>query len=113
MAAPKGNKFWEARASNGPSPKYKTGQELWDACLEYFAYVEANPLKSVELVKYQGSAHEVELPKMRAMTIMGLSRFLKINRDTWYDWKETRDDLSDIIACVAVSYTHLTLPTKA
>ena len=34
---------------------------------------------------------------MRAATIVGLCLYLGISRDTWYDWRETRPDLSDIM----------------
>lgn len=44
MAAPKGNRFWEARSSHGRNPKFESPEALWAACCEYFEWVEANPL---------------------------------------------------------------------
>ena len=44
MAAPKGNRFWEARSSHGANPKFKDPSDLWGACVEYFEWVDDNPL---------------------------------------------------------------------
>ena len=94
-----GNKFWMARSSHGPKPKFADGDALWAACVEYFEWVEANPLKQSELVKFQGEAKVAELPKMRAMTLKGLCRFLDVGFDTWVKWRE-RVDLSHIVTRV-------------
>lgn len=97
MAAPKGNRFWEARSSHGAKPKFKNPDDLWKACVEYFEHVEDNPLMSSELVKFQGSATVAELPKMRAMTIEGLCTFLDIPSRSWRHWRDSREDLMPII----------------
>lgn len=98
MAAPKGNQFWKLRSSHGPKPEFTEPSDLWDACEEYFIWVEDNPLKSAELVKFQGVATMAELPKRRAMTINGLCIFLGIHVDTWHDWRSRREDLSEVIS---------------
>jgi hypothetical protein len=95
MAAPEGNRFWEARASHGRPALYETPDELWSDCVEYFEWVEANPLKATEPVKYAGEGRLMELPKMRAMTIVGLCNFLQIGTSTWADYKK-KQDFSDI-----------------
>lgn len=100
VAAPKGNRFWEVRSSHGRKPKFKTAEDLWDACQEYFEWVEDNPLETSELVKFQGNATVAVLPKMRAMTLKGLCRFLDVDYVTWLDWKERRKDLTHIISRV-------------
>lgn len=94
MPAPKGNQFWRARSSHGRKPKFSSPEQLWSACEEYFDWVEANPLKSAEVVKYQGKAKLTEVPKMRAMTISGLCIFLDINKDTWGEYRQ-REGFSD------------------
>lgn len=92
-----GNRFWEVRSSAGPKPKFETADELWQACVEYFEWAEANPLHEDNLVTFQGAARHVPLAKMRAMTITGLCLFLDIARSTWDEWRHSRPDLSDII----------------
>lgn len=92
-----GNRFWEARSSAGPKPKFETAEALWSACAEYFEWVEAHPLWEDGLVTFQGMAKHEPLAKMRAMTISGLCLFLDIDFTTWQAWKQDRSDLSHII----------------
>ncbi len=54
MAAPKGNKFWLARSSHGRKPIFANPDKLWEACCEYFQWVEKNPLKEQKLFAFQG-----------------------------------------------------------
>lgn len=100
MAAPKGNRFWEARSSHGANPKFAHSSDLWDACLEYFAWVEKNPLKESKLAQKKGEPTVVNMNKMRPMTIGGLCIFLDIVHDTWTDWRNNRKDLSAVITRV-------------
>jgi hypothetical protein len=67
--------------------------------VEFFEWIEANPLYEDRLVTFQGAATHEPVAKMRAMTIAGLCTFLDINRSTWDDWRG-RADLSDIISRV-------------
>lgn len=91
MAAPKGNRFWEARSSHGRNPKFASADALWEACLEYFEWVENNPLG--EGIAYQGKVSADALPKMRAMTIGGLCNFLDITVPTWKEYCVREDFL--------------------
>lgn len=92
-----GNRFWEARSSAGPKPKFTDPEALWGACCEYFAWTHDNPLYADQLVTFQGTAKHEPVAKMRAMTIAGLCLFLDIDETTWRDWKVSRPDLSPII----------------
>lgn len=95
MPAPKGNQFWKARSSHGRKPIFAEPEKLHEACLEYFQWVEDNPLYAAELVKFQGDAKVVEVPKMRAMTIGGLCLFLDIAPDTWFRYAKM-EGFSDV-----------------
>lgn len=88
MAAPLGNKFWEARSSHGRSPLFAAPEDLWTACIEYFDWVEANPLYEAKAFAFQGIVTLQDLPKMRAMTIAGLCIFLDISVKTWAEYRE-------------------------
>ncbi len=91
MAAPIGNKFWEARSSHGRAPIFGSPEELWTACLEYFEWVEANPLYEAQAFAYQGNVKIQEMPKMRAMTLASLCIFLDIAKRTWDDYRARED----------------------
>ncbi len=95
MAAPKGNRFWEARSSHGRNPKFESPEALWAACCEYFEWVEANPLYEVKAFAFQGTVTQESLPKLRAMTISGLCIFLDITRQTWGTFR-VMEGFSDI-----------------
>lgn len=99
MAAPKGNQFWKARTKHGRDRLFADHHALWEACCEYFQWVEDNPLYESETVKFQGSASLIEVPKMRAMTLAGLCLFLNVTRETWGQWRK-QDDFSDVVTRV-------------
>lgn len=100
MAAPAGNSFWQMRSSHGRKPIFADADAMWEACTEYFEWVEANPLLEAQAFAYQGAVTLQELPKMRAMTLAGLCIFLDIDRSTWNDY-EKREGFAEVTTRVA------------
>jgi hypothetical protein len=92
-----GHRLWASRASSGPKPKFADGEALWTACVEYFCWVEDNPVFETQPVTYRGLTTHVRVAKMRPMTKGGLCLFLGIERSTWNNWKKDRKDLADAI----------------
>lgn len=99
MAAPIGNKFWEARSSHGRKPIFASPDDLWNASVEYFQWTEDNPLYETKAFGSKDGPQTVELPKMRAMTISGLCLFLDISPKTWLEYR-AREDFSPIVSRV-------------
>jgi hypothetical protein len=99
MAAPLGNRFWEARTSHGPKERFTDPAVLWDACVEYFDWVERNPLWENKVAQFQGAPVDMPIAKMRAMTIGGLCLLLNIAHKTWIEWRG-RQDLSEVVSRV-------------
>lgn len=91
MSAPLGNQFWKARSSHGRAPIFASPEALWDAASEYFEWVEENPLYEAKAFAFQGMVTVENLPKMRAMTIMGLCIFLDISTRAWIEYKGRED----------------------
>jgi len=91
-----GNQAWKARSTHGRKPIFKDADTLHAACLQYFQWCEDTPLMAIELVKYQGEAKQVRVPKMRAMTIAGLCNFLDISTTTWGNYR-TNPDFLEVI----------------
>ena len=85
MAAPKGNRFWEARATLGREKIFASPEVLWESCVEYFKWTEENPLE--EAIVYQGELSEEAKPLMRAMTIDALCTFLDCDLKTWRNYR--------------------------
>jgi hypothetical protein len=96
MAAPTGNRFWEARSSHGRKPIFESPDKLWNAAVEYFQWCEDNPLWETKSYMFQGAPVQDQIPKMRAMTISGLCIFLDIDITTWRDYG-TKDDFSRVV----------------
>ena len=91
-----GNQFWKARTNVGRPRLFASAEALWEACCEYFQWVDDNPLYEMKAFSYQGEVVQEPVAKMRAMTVSGLCLFLDIDRSTWYDWA-SRDDYSNIV----------------
>ena len=91
MAAPKGNRFWEARSKHGRDLIFTTPEILWEACCEYFTWADDNPLYEAKAFAFQGIVTQESVPKMRAMTIDGLCLFLDISVETWRLYTDRED----------------------
>jgi hypothetical protein len=96
MAAPKGNQFWKARSKHGRDLTIADPDQLWDSAVEYFEWVEANPLWEAKVAQYQGEPVEMTVPKMRAMTLEGLWLYTDVTKDIWYTLK-TKNDFSEVV----------------
>lgn len=70
---------------------------LWESCLEYFQWVEDNPLFEDKVGFSEGCAVHTPVAKVRAMTIAGLCTFLGIHKQTYYNWKKDRADLAGVL----------------
>lgn len=90
-----GARFWEARSSAGRSPKFADGDALRTSCIEYFEWVNENPLGEEKLFSYEGRIVRGESGKMHAMTLKGLCLFLDISFQNWTEYK-ARPNYSDI-----------------
>lgn len=99
MAAPEGNSFWKARSSHGRAPIFGSADDLWNACAEYFEWIDENPLWEDKLLTFQGSATHEPVAKMRAMTISSLCIFLDISLQTWTEYRK-REGFADITSRV-------------
>ena len=91
MAAPLGNQFWKMRSKHGRDKLFASSSALWEACCEYFEWVEENPLYEDKVFAFQGTTFHEPQAKMRAMTINGLCIFLDIDMSTWQDWRKDKD----------------------
>jgi len=91
MAAPKNNKFWLARSSHGRNPIFDNSEQLWESCLQYFEWVEDNPLTEERVSQFRGKFIRTEINKMRAMTIASLCIFLDVDQSTWENYRAKED----------------------
>ncbi len=108
MAAPLGNKFWEARSTHGRKPLYDSAETLLDACNQYFNWNHENPLTEMKPFNVNGEIIQEPVPVMRAMTIKGLCRYIGVSYDTWISYRiNEKKDFSEVCKLVEdVIYEH-------
>jgi hypothetical protein len=99
MAAPAGNQFWKQRSSHGRKPIFADADHLWTASVEYFEWVEANPLMEEKVFNGKDGIVRADIAKMRAMTIGGLCIFLDISQEAWGDYRK-KVGFSEVVAQV-------------
>lgn len=91
MAAPKGNEYYRERLKDGRDKIFQTPAELLEKCIDYFGWVEKNPLKAAELVKFQGTYKTAMVPVLRMMSIRGLCIHLGMSEDAWDLYRKRKD----------------------
>ena len=106
MAAPEGNQFWKMRSSHGRNPIFESPEQLWEACCEYFEWVEANPLWETQYKTAHGEPVPVSIPKMRPMTIGGLCIFLDISTSCWDAYRNREDFMAVTTRVERIIYEH-------
>lgn len=82
-----GNRFWEARSTHGRAPKFASPEDIRSAAVEYFEWVDGNPLGEEKLFSYEGSIVRGDMGRMQAMTLKGLCIFLDISFQGWSDYR--------------------------
>lgn len=76
-------RFWEQRTKF--AGMIQNGEELHDACLQYFEWVDDNPLLEDKIFSTSMGLERDTQAKMRAMTVRGLCLFLGISHTFWYE----------------------------
>jgi|11_taG_2_1085331.scaffolds.fasta_scaffold06015_4 hypothetical protein len=96
-----GNQFWKLRSKHGRDLIFKDADKLREACIEYFEWVEDNPLLEQRIFSTKEGVITGDVEKMRAMTIGGLCIFLDITHETWCEWRtsesESKKDFPEVI----------------
>ena len=91
-----GNKLWHRRKSHGPGLRFETPEELLQACVEYFEWADANPLKEEKVFS---NGHRATVSHPRALTVKGMCVFMNMARRSWGDYRG-RDEFTEICEMV-------------
>ncbi len=86
-----GNKMWMARTSSGRNPLFHDPESLWNACKEYFDWVDENPLYEEKVFAYQGNITRTQVALARVMTLGALCMFIRMNDQTWREYRAKPD----------------------
>ena len=100
MPAPKGHERW----GNPINPKKYTPEKLWVKAIEYFDWVEDNPLHERKAFMFQGIIVTDDAPKMRAMTVKGFCIFADISEVTFYSYEKDETFLNIITRIREIIY---------
>lgn len=84
--------IWEARSKHGRDRTIVDPLVLREAVLEYFQWVDDNPLYEAKLVSFQGISTLEDVPRKRPYTVGALCLFLGIDRATWGRWRSCKDE---------------------
>src|SRR5678810_491644 len=106
---------WEAMI-DGVHAINGTADELWERAIKYFKWCQDHPIPKPEVLRsgiYAGK--RIYVPIERPYTISGLCLQLGITQQYLYDVinSSEQNEFSFVAQrIIAVSYTHLTLPTS-
>lgn len=92
MGAAKGNQFWKLRSEHGRKKLFETPELLQEAAVNYFQWVDENPIETVE--KTESSKDFVTKTKIlqRPYTKAGFYRFIGCS-DKWLtNFKKSADN---------------------
>lgn len=80
------------KRGRGRPKHFESAQQLLDEVMEYFDWLENNPLELDNIVSDNGSALRMEKRKQRAPTIQGMCLFLGISTRSWEDLRKNDDE---------------------
>jgi len=90
------HRWWESRSHNiktyGRPPKFNDPMELYQACTEYFQWIDTHPFYSLNTYTYKGKVNTFNEPKRRPYTLRGLCLYLNISIEGWRYYKKSKKD---------------------
>lgn len=95
---PKGSQYWKLRKNFEGARKFKTKNDLWDAAVAYFEWVEKNPIKKEEIFHYQGEITRTYIKKDRPLTIGGFCAHAGISATSYRKNYVGHERFSDVCA---------------
>ena len=94
MAAPLGNNYWELRSKHGRDKLFSTPELMWEACVEYFQWVDLN---NVEKEDYVGKdADRVLRQLQRPYSLSGLCVYLDCGVNYFNQFESALDLNTDL-----------------
>lgn len=85
------NQYWRLRSKDGRDKIFKTPDDLAKAAEDYFKWIDDNPFKEEQIVKYKDNYTIGTVSKMRPYTIHGLCNFIDIAVSTFQEYEKRPD----------------------
>lgn len=92
-----GNQYWKQRKHHGPKSRFKTPEDMKNACLKYFESAKA--ITHSEKLEFNNGnfIYTLEVSRKQPMRLTDLQSELKISHSSWSRWKKTRKDLKPVM----------------
>lgn len=89
----KGNQLWQLSAKKilDGRRSFQWPHELLEELVNYFNWIQDNPLNEAKLTSFQGTNALENLPKMRAVTQQSMYLYCGISRSKWGDYRLGND----------------------
>ena len=87
MPAPKGNEYWRLVENLGKPAAYTPDELLQEGKL-YIEWAESNPLYETKAFASNGIVVTENIPKMRAMSVLGFCVFANITSSMYYRYRD-------------------------
>jgi hypothetical protein len=94
-----------AKRKVGRPLQFETAEQLWDACVDYFNWVEEHPLFETKLAQSGGVPTKIEVPLPRAMTLEAMCLHVGITDETWRNYRERKEFFGVTSQVDAMVYT--------
>lgn len=89
--------YWERkRFQVGRKKTFQTPSDLWKAAVEYFKWVEDNPLYEEKAFAFKGDITITKIKKMRAMSIARLCSFVGIDYSNYTRYRKNEKYASTV-----------------
>lgn len=86
----RGSKYkrsWDNMHMVGRPPAFNNPAQLYELAIEYFQWIEDNPLMEAKICSFQGINEIEELPKKRPFTLGGLCLYMGCTTNTLASYK--------------------------
>jgi hypothetical protein len=94
-----------AKRKVGRPLQFETAEQLWIACVDYFEWVEENPLFETKIAQSGGIPTKIKVPLARAMTQEAMCLHIGITDETWRNYREREDFFGVTTRVDAMVYT--------
>ncbi len=100
------HRWWESRkrdikkSTPGRPPKFISPKELYQACTEYFQWIDTHPLYKLKRYKNKGEFNFVRVKQMRPYTLTGLCLYLNISLEGWRYYKNSKREFLGVFTRV-------------
>lgn len=90
--APRHTRYWESKDFNpGRKKRFETPDDLWEAAVKYFKWVDDNPLQEHKVFHSQGMVTKTYEKKLRPMSLQRLCSYINIDYSNYTRYRDREE----------------------